>query len=327
MRKLSLLLLFLLFCLTSCYEYPEYTTDSVFALDTIITVKANQENAEQNIKEMWDLIAGLDKMISRTCENGDLYNFNESEGYCAVPDELLTVIKASLSLSFKTGGAYDPTIAPVTDLWGITSDHPRVPSDDEIAEALTHCGTDKLLFGGSGTMKLKRDDADMKLDLGGSGKGYVCQKATELMARGGGYGIVSFGSSIGVFGTKADGTGWNIAITDPYDTSKTVGYVTIPDGYISVSGDYERYAEIDGKRYCHIIDPSTGFPVDNGVHSVVVWNHDGLEGDVISTALFVLGEDGIDALKAAGLEFEAFIISDRGVTVTDGMKGVITIYD
>ncbi|MBQ7161203.1 MAG: FAD:protein FMN transferase, partial [Clostridia bacterium] len=87
------------------------------------------------------------------------------------------------------------------------------------------------------------------------------------------------------------------------------------------------YAVIDGVRYCHIIDPRTGRPVDNGVHSVVVWNHDGLEGDVISTALFVLGEDGIETLKDAGLDFEALIISERGMTMTDGMKEIITVYE
>lgn len=328
MRKISLLSLIciLIFCLSSCIEYPEFTTDSVFALDTVITVKANQENAEKNINETWDLIAGLDKMLSRTDETGDLFAFNLSEGMCGLPDELGEVITESVILSLITGGAYDPTLAPVTDLWGITTDHPRVPSDDEIKEALSHCGTDKLLVTGSGKHMFQRADGKMKLDLGGSGKGYVCQRATELLSSHGGYGLVSFGSSIGVFGTKKDGSGWNIAITDPADPAKTLGFVTIPDGYISVSGDYERYAVIDGVRYCHIIDPRTGRPVDNGVHSVVVWNHDGLEGDVISTALFVLGEDGIETLKDAGFDFEALIISDRGRTMTGGIEKIITFF-
>ena len=321
-----ILILLILTSLCSCDKESDYRAEIFFALDTIITVKvAGDDNAEADIEDAIGLVTSLEDQISNTVAESDISRLN-SQPSAVLADDAYAALSDAVTASIQCGGAYDPSLGALVELWNITGDDPRVPSDGEIAAALSHCGADKLTLDGD-FMTAARSDEKLKIDLGGAGKGYVCQKATELLASKGGYGIVSFGSSIGVFGSKPDGSGWNIAITDPYDPASTIGYVTIPYGYISVSGDYERYAEIDGKRYCHIFDPATGRPVDNGVHSVVVWTGDGEAGDVISTALFVTGEDGIDRLRTAGLTFEAMIISDCGVTMTDGMREIFTEND
>ena len=322
---LFFILLALGLSLSACVEYPEYVTDSVFGLDTVITIKvAGQDNAEENMEKCWELIASLDKKLSKTSDSGDVANVN-SKDHAVLSEEGFAVLARAIELSSLTGGAFDPTLGTLISLWDVTG-NARVPSDAEIADALSHTGADKLTLDPD-ALTVSRSDPALKVDLGGAGKGYVCQRAVEYLSGFGGYGLVSFGSSIGVFGKKADGADWNIAVTDPYDPANVVGYISIPNGYISVSGDYERYAEIDGVRYGHIIDPSSGRPVDNGVHSVVVWTRNGEEGDVISTALFVLGEDGIEFLRSAGLEFEAYIISDRGETKTEGMEKMFTYTD
>lgn len=326
MRKIAFILIaaFIASLLASCGTSSEYVTDSSFALDTLVSFKvAGQENASENIADCMNMIDRLDGVLSKTNRQSDISKLNASAEAVLTPEGYET-LKLACRLSLDTDGAYDPTVGEIVGLWDITG-NARVPRDDELARAMTHVGADKLIFDDV-TNTVKKTDPETIVDLGGAGKGYVCQKAVELLASKGGYGVVSFGSSIGVFGAKPDGSCWNIAITDPSDPSSTIGYVTVPNGFISVSGDYERYAEIDGKRYCHIIDPATGRPVDNGVHSVVVWNGDGEAGDVISTALFVCGEDGVETLRGAGLEFEAMIISDAGTFMTDGMKKIYTEY-
>ena len=319
-KRLVLLLIVLLLPTFASCEKRE-SERMVYAMDTLITFKTSESYPE--LEAFCDnMIASIDSLISKTREGSDVYRFNRGERVTLSVDtnDLLTRV---LELCRLTEGAYDPTVGLLCELWDITGDA-RVPGEDEINEAVCHIGYDKLVVENG---QLYSSDMELKLDLGGAGKGYTLEKLIEILSESQGYGLVSFGSSIGVYGTKPDGKCWNIAITDPYNPKSTVGYVSIDEGFISVSGDYERYAEIDGKRYCHIIDPKTGYPVSNGVHSVVVYTKDAVVGDVISTALMVSGEQGIEKFKQAGIEFEAFIISDSGYTSTENMKKILTIYE
>ena len=327
MRKLSLVLTVLICVafLASCGDDVSYVEDSFFAMDTVVSFRIVSATASEDLKECERMIGDLEKLLSPTVAESDVSRFNASNSGCAVSKPVFDVVAVSVELSQKTGGAYDPTIASLTQLWDITGESPRVPDESEIAEAMSHTGVSKLKLTEE-TLTVEKDDSGLMLDSGGAAKGYACQAICEYLLSRGGYGLVSFGSSVGVYGEKQDGEPWNIGITDPGDTSSTIGYVSIDGGYLSVSGDYERFAEIDGKRYCHIFDPSTGYPADNGVHSAVVWSQDGAAADIISTALFVMGEDGIDALKNAGLEFEALLITDDGFSMSDGMKDIMTFY-
>ena len=315
------LILISLLCLLSCSERAA-DEKSFFLMDTLVTIKST-DVSDEAVWRCEDRIFEIEAAISRTAEESDVYKFNASESGAELTKDSRALVTQVLELCEVLDGAYDPTVATLCGLWDITGDA-RIPSESEISEALLHTGYAKLTLDGS---RLIKNDAEVKIDLGGSGKGYACKEAVKLLSASEGYGLVSFGSSIGVFGQKPDGAGWNIAITDPYEPSSTVGYVTLYDGYISVSGDYERYAEIDGVRYSHLIDPKSGYPLSNGVHSVVIYSKDAVVGDVLSTALTVAGESAIEKYKSAGIEFEALIISDRGYTMTDGMKKILTLYE
>ncbi|MBQ3099469.1 MAG: FAD:protein FMN transferase [Clostridia bacterium] len=291
-------------------------------MDTLVTVKST-DVSDELVWQCEGRIYEIESAISKTAEESDVYKFNRSDEGVALSDDSSELISRVLSLCPLVNGAYDPTLASVCELWDITGDA-KIPEEKELSDALLHTGYQKLSLDGS---ILSKNDPELKLDLGGAGKGYACEKAVEVLSASDGYGLVSFGSSIGVFGSKPDAEPWNIAITDPYDQSSTVGYVSIESGYVTVSGDYERYAEIDGVRYAHIIDPNTGRPLSNGVHSVVIVSADAVVGDVLSTALMVGGEEAITEFKNAGIEFEALIISDRGYTMTDKMKEILTLYE
>ncbi len=318
---ICILALITAFCFSSCSE-DSPNEKSFFLMDTLVTIKSNGV-PDDAIWRCEELIYEIESAISRTAQESDVYEFNKSENGTELKFETAELMSRILELCRLTDGAYDPTVACLTELWDITGEA-RVPDESEISEALQHVGYGSLTLDENSLMK---SDPELMIDLGGAGKGYACERTVELLYETDGYGLVSFGSSIGVFGQKPDGSAWNIAITDPYEPSSTIGYVTVYDGYISVSGDYERYAEIDGVRYSHIIDPKTGYPVSNGVHSVVIYSKDAVAGDVLSTALMVDGEEGIEKYKNAGIEFEALVISDRGYTMTDGMEKILTLYE
>ena len=130
------------------------------------------------------------------------------------------------------------------------------------------------------------------------------------------------GGNIGVFGTKPNSEKFKIGICDPDDASGVVGYLSISSGFISVSGDYERYFEENGERYHHIIDPATGYPAKSDVRSVAVYANNGAAADALSTALFVMGEE--KALEFYGenkIAFEAIIINkNHEIILTDGVS-------
>ena len=111
------------------------------------------------------------------------------------------------------------------------------------------------------------------------------------------------------------------------NTSSTVGNIVLSDGYISVSGDYERYFEYEGKKYHHIIDTKTGYPADTDIISTAVISEDGTLADALSTALFVMGvERSLEFYKEKIYDFEAVLITKKGeIYITDGIKGRFTL--
>ena len=134
-------------------------------------------------------------------------------------------------------------------------------------------------------------------------------------------GLDLVGGSILTYGSKPEGGAWQIAVTDPLDPSESVGVLTLDGGHcVSTSGDYERYVEVDGVRYHHILDPRTGSPAHSDVAGVTIVTKDGFLSDALSTACFVLGqEEGqklLEKYDAEGL----FINHEGTITMTEGMR-------
>ena len=221
-----------------------------------------------------------------------------------------------------SGGAFDPTVAPVMDAWDFTGDAPRVPSDEELSALLAHVGLEKLSVDGN-TIALS-DGA--QLDLGGIAKGYAGDAVRTVLAE---FGVTSavidLGGDVGLLGAKPDGSDWRVAVKDPADPSKFLGVLTAADTFVVTSGIYERGFEENGVRYHHIIDPKTGKPAESGLVSVTVMCGDGAWADALSTACFVLGEAGSLALRDTlaaekNLRIELILVTDDGhVRYTAGL--------
>lgn len=138
-------------------------------------------------------------------------------------------------------------------------------------------------------------------------------------------GVISVGGSILVYGAKPDGSSWKVAIVNPADTASAIGYMSLKGTWcVSTSGDYERYAMVDGIRYHHILNPATGYPADSGVRSVTVLSDSGLLSDALSTACFVLGiEEGMELAEKYGAE-ALFVDTKGNIVMSPGMEECFT---
>ncbi len=344
LKKLIASLLLALFALSlfSCgdeeaprEEEPEYYSATFFAMDTEVTIRLARDtgNKDENgdpvyfedqklseiIKDCADIAEEKEAILSRTDENSPLYELNaEADCFLSVNEELISVIKYSKEVSDKTSGAFDITIGTVTELWNVTGESPTVPADDAVAEALSHVGNEKIAVNEN---NLTKNDRKTKLDLGAIGKGYTLGKIIEhLQTTDVKYGVVSFGGNVGVFGSKD--TWYKVGITDALDKDKVCGYVYISTGYVSVSGDYERFFTSDGKKYSHIFDPATGKPAESDITGIAVLCSDPSLADALSTALYVKGSEAtLEFYKSRVYSFEAVIQKKDGeIVLTDGLK-------
>ncbi len=301
---------------SSCTQ--KYEQNTYFALDTYI--QTNLPVGKHSGLD--DYISTFEKKLSKTYEGGELYNLNLGVEQ-TVSTELYELIERSVQISESTGGAFDVTVGSIMSLWDFKSENAKVPDSESIKNALASSGYGKLKLQ-NGQIMLN----SVSVDLGGIAKGYIAQKCVEyLHGQNINTGFISFGGNIALVGPKTNGEKWNIALKDPLNTDKTVGQLKADSGYISVSGDYERYFELDGKRYHHIIDPQSGMPTDNGIASVMVYSNDGALADALSTALFVMGlEQSLEFYEKNVFDYEAIIITkDRYIYVSDGLEDVFTI--
>lgn len=303
---------------------PEVNTYSKtdFAMDTVVSetlyttgedITADVITALKDVEKNW---------ISWTEEGSQIYEINQNVGSTTtVSDETAGYLKQVLDLSEASGGAMDPTMGKVIRLWDIDGENPHVPAEDDLKSLLTDVGYDKVILNGNDVTMPE----GVTLDLGAAGKGIGCDAAKKILDADkdvSGMILNLGGSSVMSYGSKPDGSAWQVAVTDPRDTEGDyLGVVTLNGTeFLSTSGDYEKYFIEDGIRYHHILDPSTGYPARSGLTSVTVVCDDGLDADGLSTACFVLGKDKAEELLKK-YNADGLFVDDSGhVWLTEGMK-------
>jgi thiamine biosynthesis lipoprotein len=202
-------------------------------------------------------------------------------------------------------GAFDITSGLLRQAWNFSN--ARLPEQREIDVLLPRIGLDKVTLSDG---RLSFAQAGMELDLGGLGKEYAADRAaevcSELEAR---HGFVDLGGDIRVIGPQPDGQPWRIGIRDSRDPAAVVAEVALTGGALATSGDYERFMEVDGVRYCHILDPRTGWPA-HGLSSVTVISERCLVAGSLATSAMLKGRYGGAWLESLGVRHIA--IDDRG---------------
>lgn len=326
LRIFALILTFvLLFSGCAFFEKDEYRDTVFFAMDTYITVRlactgVTEERLDEVSAECERIVRELESVLSAHDPESELYALNHSDTeFTEISDTLETVLVTMADIHGITNGAYDCTLGGLAELWNITGGGP-VPVQEDIDAVLAHAGHDKITLDEKRNTVM-RPDPDVQLDLGGIGKGAAADELVRYLETTGiPYGLVSVGGTIGVFGDKPDGTPYKIGIRDPDNPDGVIGYFLIDEGFVAVSGDYERYFEENGVRYHHIFDPSTGYPANSGLRSAAVHSLNGAQADALSTALFVMGTDASLELYENHGGFEAVLVSGDGIVQTEGAR-------
>ena len=320
MRKIFFaanILICLLMCGCSQNNMTEYT-DNIFAMDTVMDLKIYSENDEA-LSEAKAEIRRIDTLFDRGNENSDIYKINKNKS-ADVSAETADVIRTALSISDRTGGAFDITVAPIMDLWGFYGNEFNVPSDDELQSTLEGVGYEKIRFDNT-NISIPENTG---IDLGGIGKGYASDRIAALLKnKGVKSAIISLGGNVHAIGKRNDGSEWTVGITDPHNKSQLIGKLKISDKAVITSGAYQRYFEQGGITYHHIIDPTTGKSADSGLASVTVIANSGMTADGLSTALFVMGLDKAIELWRGSSDFDAVFVDEGGmIYVTEGIADV-----
>lgn len=297
-------------------------SESGYAMGTFFEIKVSGKNTGSHVKAALDKIREIANLINYYDEKSELSAINNMAGISAVAvsHDTFEIIDKALKISRRSGGAFDLTIGPLMDLWNFGSKAPReIPSGNELvyAQHLVNYGN-VILNPQNETVKLLYPG--MKINLGGVGKGYAISKARAILVeRGLKSAMISAGSSIAVIGDNK-GRSWRIGIKDPRHPDDMVGVVTMQGGQaLSTSGDYEKYFEIAGKRYHHIIDPSTGMPADQ-CRSVTVICNDATDADMLSTAVFVMGpKRGMAFLSTFPDTYAVIIDKDGTISTSPGL--------
>ena len=154
---------------------------------------------------------------------------------------------------------FDITSGVLRRVWDFTARPARLPSAREIAELRVLIGW-QLVEWDERAIRLPKHG--MEIDFGGIGKEYAVDRAAAILAeRGIAHGLVNMGGDVRAIGTQGDGSPWRVGIRDPRRSGEAIAVMEVVDGAVATSGDYERYFEVGGRRYCHILDPRTGMPV------------------------------------------------------------------
>ncbi len=327
-KKLNFLLIFtasflLVFSLTSCGFFNEKKatkiTETEFLLDTVVSVTVYSKEDAEAVEDCLEMCAGYEKVFSRTDPESELYALNAA-GSMAVSDELLELIKTAIGYCEMSGGSFDITMGGVSELYGFSSDSPSLPPAEVISEKLSHASYEKILIEGS-TVTLS--DPEAVIDLGAIAKGYIADRLGEMLEdRGVKSAIIDLGGNILCVGSKPDGSDFKVGIQYPYRGSN-LPITTLPISGMSVvtSGVYQRYFEHEGETYHHILDPDTGYSINNGLVSVSIISESSADCDALSTTVFSLGlEDGMELVNSLEGVWAVFIDEDMEIIYSEGFE-------
>lgn len=312
---------------SGCASDASVTRDG-FLLDTTVSVTLYDPADKSLLDGSFDLIRADEKLFSRTIEGSDVWNINHAGGKPVnVSDETADILTLCTKYSKLSGGAFDVTIEPVSSLWNFTSENPTLPDTAALKAAVQLVDYRQLTVipaAKDSPFSVQLSNSKAAVDLGGIAKGYIAdhlhQYLTEHNVKSA---LINLGGNIYAVGTKK-GKPWTIGVRNPSDSETISAKLSVTDSSVVTSGTYERCFTLDGVLYHHILDPSTGQPVRNGLASVTIVCANSAQADALSTACFVLGKEKGLALIESLPDTEALFIDDDGnLTASPGLKYTI----
>lgn len=289
----------------------EPITRQTILFDTIIQIRIYDSDANSILDKCINKCDYYENLFSRTVEGSDIYRINQAAGTpVEVQPETIALLETALSYCELSDGAFDITLAPVSDLWDFQNNSGTFPDSDKLLECLESVGYQSICINGN-TVQITNPNT--QIDLGAIAKGYIAdQLKLYLKENGIEHALIDLGGNILAMGGKPDGNKFNIAIQKPFDTQGTpITTIKTMDDSIVTSGIYQRYVEINGKIYHHILNPKTGYPYDNALYSVTILSDSSTAADALSTTCFALGlENGLKLINNLP-NIEAIFITDN----------------
>ena len=273
-------------------------------------------DAEAAMEAAFSAMAEVEASMSAHRDDSEVARLNAAAEPVEVSAATAEVLELGLQMAATSGGAFDLTLGRLKTLWGFDGDAPRVPSDPEIAAALRGIGPTSLHLEGR---RVTKGDAALGVDLGAIAKGYAVDRAVAaLQAAGIRHASVNAGGDLRLIGDRG-GRPWRIGIQHPRDPQGVLVTLELADAAVVTSGDYERFFEVDGVRYHHILDPRVGRPAD-ACRSVTVVAASAAEADALATAAFVLGPEAGRRLVESRGGLALFVAADGEVSLSEALK-------
>ena len=279
----------------------------------ITLVDKDSISAERNIDKAIAEITRIENLISEWRPETQISQVNQNAGIkpIKVDKEVFDLTKKGLYFSKLTDGAFDISIVAMDKIWKFDDSMDELPSEQAIKESVRNVGYQNIILDSTNsTIFLK--NPGMKIGFGSIGKGYAADKTRDLMkSMGVKAGIIDASGDISTWGNQPDGKPWAIGINNPFNDHKMAAILYFKENAVTTSGSYEKYAEIHGKRYSHIMNPKTGYP-STGLTSVTITGPNATMANGFSTSVMVLGEkDGLKLLKPFP-EYHYLLITDKG---------------
>jgi thiamine biosynthesis lipoprotein len=316
MRNAIVFLLFLLKLIPLNFASPLYdVTQEEKHMGTAFQITAIHEDAavaQLAVQKAYEEVERIEALLSEWIESSETSYINRNAGIAPVKvsDEIFQLIYRSNKVSKITSAAFDISFAAVDKIWRFDGSMTEIPDSALVAASVQFVNFNDIeLNSKDKTVFLK--NKGMKIGFGAIGKGYTANRCKKIMLELGiESGVVNAGGDLICWGTQKNGAPWTIGIADPSKKESALSYLEISDMAVVTSGNYERFAILDGQKFCHIIHPRTGWPVQH-LKSVTIICPDAELADALATAVYVLGTtDGLAVVNQLK-NVECFIIDEN----------------
>lgn len=303
-----------------------------FIFNTRVYQKIVYNNKEDILFKIEDIaekatliMRDYEEKLSFFKENSEIskVNRNAAKGFTKVSLDTFEILKNSTYYSKLTNGIFDITIAPLVEEWEINSNNLKVLSEKKVKELKTLVDYEDVILNENNlSVMLLREN--QKIDLGGIAKGYIADKIIEFYKENNiNSAIINIGGNIKVLGKKDHDSLWSVGIYEPKKHSeKCICSIEVEDKSVVTSGAYERAFIYKDELYCHILNPKTGYPIKSDLKSITVVSSESIDGDALSTPLFIMGKDkAYEFMKKHNISGVMITNNDEIIITKDLLEG------
>lgn len=304
------ILLYLTACTKNSKPVKEATLTG-FYFDTYISIQINDHATQELLDGLKEKCIYYDNLFSETNTSSDIVAINNATDDITINEEVAYVLSYALDLSQKTDGIIDPSIYSVSKLWIFDDNNTDIPDANDINTTLTHVNHNNITVNNN---IVHKNDPELKIALGFIAKGYIGEMLKQyLIDNGVKSAIIDLGGNIICIGQKSNNKAFTIGIQKPF-SNDIITTVNIKNKSVVTSGTYQRYFTNNGKIYHHILDTTTGYPIDNNLLSVTIIGPDSMVCDALSTTVFCLGKaDGINFIKNYKDYYAILVLDDYSI--------------